>query len=158
MNDKPSKENGKVESDLLYSTEHVWIKKLAGDMALIGMTDRFQLTTGLVYICWLSPPETVLKAGESFGSMEAAKMAVDLISPVSGRVIETNQSLMSAPGPINTDPYNGGWMLKIKMNQPDELAKLMSPEDYAHLPSADCGDIPGISAEGLLRLIERREK
>ena len=154
MRDKPSEVNGKVEQDRLYSIENIWVKNLGNNMISVGITDKFQSTTGLISFCWLSLPETVLKAGESFGSAEAAKMTLDFITPVSGKVLEMNQSLVDMPQSINSAPY-AAWMLKIQMSKPEELEKLMSPEDYAQLQPAGCGDIPEISAEGLLRLIER---
>jgi len=155
MNEKSSDANRQVESDRLYSVEHIWVKNLGNNIVSIGMTDKFQSLTGDVYMCWLSPLLTDLKAGDSFGSMETAKMNVDLITPVSGKVLEMNQSLIEMPQSIKSAPY-AAWMLKIQMSKPSELEKLMPPENYAQLQPAGCGEIPEISAEGLLRLIERR--
>ena len=123
----------KVAPDRLYSLNHIWVNKLGSDTVLIGMTDKFQTLTGLVYNDWLSPPGAVLKAGESFGSVEASKINVDLLSPVSGRVIETNIQLMTLPQPINGDPYTYGWMLKIQLSNTAELDNLVAPMYYNYL-------------------------
>jgi glycine cleavage system H protein len=114
----------KVALDRLYSIEHIWVKNLGSDIVQIGITDKFQLLLSNIGKIMLNPPGKTLKAGESFGSVEAIKMNTDLISPVSGNVIETNQSILELSHIINADPY-GSWMLKVQLSDPSELSILV---------------------------------
>jgi glycine cleavage system H protein len=99
------------------------------------MSDPFQKLADWVRTVFLSPIGTNLIVDGPFGYIEADKMSVDLISPVSGKVINTNKPLMAMPSPINEDPYNTGWMLEIQLSKPDEMTKLVSPKYYVYLES-----------------------
>jgi glycine cleavage system H protein len=124
-----------VAMDRLYSIDHVWVKKLNDNIVQVGMTDPFQVLADRVKTCYLDPPGTLLSAEDTFGNVEADKMNADLITPVSGKILETNTGLMSIPAPINADPYGTGWTLQIQLSKPAELDNLVSPMYYAYLES-----------------------
>jgi glycine cleavage system H protein len=117
---------------LRYTKEHEWIK-LEGDVATIGITDFAQHELGdIVYV----EVETVgqpLNAGDVFGTVEAVKTVSDLFMPISGTITEVNPSLNSSPELVNTDPYEQGWMVKVKVSNADDVAALMDANAYKAL-------------------------
>ena len=123
-----------IPGDLKYTKDHEWIK-VDGDIATIGVTDFAQGELGdIVYI----EVETVgdeLQKEEVFGTVEAVKTVSDLFMPISGEVTEFNESLESAPESVNNDPYNAGWMIKVKISNPEDLEALLSAEDYEQIIS-----------------------
>ena len=101
-------------SDLKYTTTHEWVR-LSGDTATIGITDHAAHSlSDLVYLGLPSVGASV-KAGESFGEIESVKAVSDLNSPVDGEVIEVNSGLADDLTTINSDPYGGGWMVKVRL-------------------------------------------
>lgn len=116
-------------ADLKYSKEHEWIK-VEGDIAIIGVTDFAQ--EQLTDIVFVELPEKGKKveAGKQMAVIESVKSVSDIFSPVNGEVVEINEKLKDNPDIINKDPYGGGWMVKIKIENKDELNGLMSAEDY----------------------------
>ncbi|MBK8517702.1 MAG: glycine cleavage system protein GcvH [Saprospiraceae bacterium] len=119
--------------NLKYTKEHEWIR-LEGDEAYIGITDFAQNELGeLVYVEVDTVGETVPK-DEIFGTVEAVKTTSDLFMPVSGTILEFNSKIDEAdgdnPGLINEDPYGDGWIVKIKITNPDELQALLDAEAY----------------------------
>ena len=123
-----------VPASLKYTNEHEWIRIEDGDIAVVGITDFAQSELGeLVYI----EVDTVgdnLDKDEVFGTVEAVKTTSDLFMPVSGEVLEFNSELDETdgdnPGIINEDPYEKGWIVKIKMSNPEELDDLLDAEGY----------------------------
>ncbi|MCE5191146.1 MAG: glycine cleavage system protein GcvH [Actinomycetia bacterium] len=115
--------------DLKYDKEHEWVR-LAGDVAVIGISDFAQDQLGeVVYVDLPSAGDEVI-AGESFGEIESVKSVSELISPLSGEIVEVNDALGDAPETVNEDPYGDGWMLKVKVNDPAEVDELMSSDEY----------------------------
>ena len=116
-------------SELRYTKDHEWIK-LDGNIATIGITDYAQRELGdIVYV----EVETVgksLKAGEVFGTVEAVKTVSDLFLPVDGTITELNKDLANSPESVNNDPYGAGWMIKMTVNDPAEVGKLMDAAAY----------------------------
>jgi len=116
-------------AELRYTKEHEWIS-LEGDVATIGITDYAQKELGdIVYV----EVETVgdeVEADEVFGTVEAVKTVSDLYMPISGEILEKNEALEDAPETVNNDPYGEGWMIKVKVANPDDVAALLSAEDY----------------------------
>jgi glycine cleavage system H protein len=136
--------NSLVATDRLYSIEHIWVKTIAKNTARIGVTDKLQKIVGTASAALL-PVGNIINAGDVFGSLEAWKINMDLISPVSGEIIESNQDLaISTAGVrINMDPYGLGWMLEIKLSHPAELDNLVSPMYYAYLQTQNwTGAVP----------------
>ena len=114
---------------LRYTKDHEWLS-LEGDIATIGITDFAQKELGdIVYV----EVETIgkeMQAGEIFGSVEAVKTVSDLYLPVSGTILELNAALAGVPEAVNNDPYGGGWMIKMKVNNIDDVAALMDSVGY----------------------------
>ncbi|MCL2561804.1 MAG: glycine cleavage system protein GcvH [Rikenellaceae bacterium] len=118
-----------IPSDLRYSKDHEWIK-VDGDAAYIGITDFAQSQLGdIVFVDVPSVGET-LDAGDVFGSIEAVKTVSDLLLPLSGEVVEFNESLNDAPDAVNKDPYGGGWIIKVRINDMSQLDTLLDAEGY----------------------------
>jgi glycine cleavage system H protein len=115
--------------DLLFTKEHEWLR-LAGDTATVGISDHAQKELGDIVYVELPKPGTKYGSGESFGSVESVKAVSDLFLPVSGEVVEINEELGAAPEKINEDPYGAGWMIRIRLSNPEDTSDLMSPEEY----------------------------
>ncbi|MDA7854821.1 glycine cleavage system protein GcvH [Cyclobacteriaceae bacterium] len=116
-----------IPSQLFYTKDHEWVK-IEGDIATVGITDFAQGELGdIVYIEIETIGET-FSAEEVFGSVEAVKTVSDLMMPVSGEILSLNEALESTPELINTDPYEAGWLVKIKVE--DQGDHLLSAEDY----------------------------
>jgi glycine cleavage system H protein len=124
----------KVLKDLLYTEEHEWIAVEEG-VATIGITDYAQGELGDVVYVELPAVGTEVKQMESFGTIEAVKAVSDLFAPVSGSVVEINESLNDRPNLVNQDPYVDGWMIKIKLSDPSELENLLKSDAYKGLVS-----------------------
>ena len=121
-----------IPSQLKYTKDHEWIS-LEGDIATIGITDFAQRELGdIVYVEVETVGET-LKADEVFGTVEAVKTVSDLFLPVSGEIIEFNESLEDMPEEVNLNPYSKGWMIKMKVSNIDDLSTLLNPEQYQEL-------------------------
>ena len=121
-----------IPANLKYTKDHEWIK-IDGDVATIGITDFAQGELGdIVYVEVETEGETLAQE-ETFGTVEAVKTVSDLFMPVSGEVIEFNSDLESQPEVVNNDPYEGGWMIKVKMSDLSEVDGLLSADDYQNL-------------------------
>ncbi len=121
-----------IPQELKYTKDHEWVK-IDGNIATIGVTDFAQGELGdIVYVEVETVGET-MEREEVFGTVEAVKTVSDLFLPLAGEIIEFNESLEDTPEKVNTDPYGDGWMVKIKISDEDELAGLMSPEEYKDL-------------------------
>lgn len=116
-------------TNLLYTEDHEWAL-VEGDVVTVGITDHAQDALGDVVFVELPDLESDLVNGDSFGVVESVKAVNDLYSPCDGTVVEVNDQLVEEPELVNSDPYGAGWILKIKIDSPDALDHLMSPEDY----------------------------
>ena len=124
--------NINVPANLKYTKDHEWVK-VEGDVAVIGITDFAQHELGdIVYVEIETVGETLDKE-EVFGSVEAVKTVSDLFMPISGEVLELNENLDGNPELVNTDPYNEGWMVKVKISDASELEGLLDSEAYKAL-------------------------
>ncbi|MGF7396338.1 glycine cleavage system protein GcvH [Thermoanaerobacterium thermosaccharolyticum] len=119
----------KVLDGLYYSKNHEWVK-VESDKAYVGITDFAQHSLGDIVYAELPEIDTVLNAGDTLGTVESVKAASDVYCPISGKVIEVNQSVADDPSLLNSDPYEN-WMICVEMNDPSELDELMSPEEYS---------------------------
>ena len=121
-----------IPSQLKYTKDHEWIS-LDGDIATVGITDFAQRELGdIVYVEVETIGET-LNADEVFGTVEAVKTVSDLFLPVSGEIIEFNESLEDTPEEVNLNPYSNGWMIKMKVSNIDDLSALLNAEQYQEL-------------------------
>lgn len=119
-----------IPQDLLYTKEHEWVK-VDGDVATVGITDYAQGELGDIVFVEIETEGETLELDSVFGTVEAVKTVSDLFMPLSGEVIEVNKDLEGTPENINSDPYNSGWMIKIKLSNPEEVSNLLSPAGYA---------------------------
>jgi len=120
----------KAPDDLLYSKEHEWIQR-ESDVATIGITEHAQKELGDVVFADLPEVGATFNVNEAFGSVESVKAVSEVYMPVSGEVVETNESLLDAPEKINDDPYGEGWIIRIRLEKPAELKALMSSQEYS---------------------------
>ena len=116
-------------NDIKYTKEHEWVS-LDGETATIGITDYAQSQLGDIVFVEFPDINSEINQNETFGVIEAVKTVADLFAPVSGEIIEVNSSLEDSPNFINSDPYGSGWIIKIKINEPNEYNGLMSSDDY----------------------------
>ena len=115
--------------ELKYDKEHEWIK-VTDDVAVVGISDFAQDQLGEVVYVDLPAVGDEIVAGENFGEIESVKSVSELISPVSGEVVEVNDALGDTPETVNEDPYGDGWMVKIKMGDPAQVDDLMTADEY----------------------------
>ena len=121
-----------IPEHLIYSESHEWLQ-LESDIATIGITDFAQTELGDIVFAELPEVGEHLERSEAFGTLEAVKTVADLIAPASGEVLEVNDSLAEEAEQINEDPYGGGWLLKIRIDDAADLEDLLSAQDYADL-------------------------
>jgi glycine cleavage system H protein len=123
--------------DLRYSDQSQWVR-VSGDIATIGITDYAQRQLGEIVAVELPKPGGQFDAGQAFGTVESVKAVIEMFMPTSGTINEVNEALDDDPSQLNEDPYGKGWMVKTKSPSTNELARLMSSEEYAtHVASAD---------------------
>ena len=116
-------------SEVKFSKEHEWIK-LEGDIATIGITQpATEMLGDIVFVELPEKGSSVTKDGNA-GVVESTKAASDVYTPVSGEIIENNQSIVDDPGKINSDPENEAWFFKLKIKDKSELDSLMNKEEY----------------------------
>ena len=112
-----------------FTKDHEWLN-LQEDLAVVGITDYAQSQLGDIVFVEMPELSTNLTASESFGAIEAVKTVADLFAPVSGKVIEINENLDSSPELVNSDPYTEGWIVKLKIDNNDEINELMNYDEY----------------------------
>lgn len=119
--------------NIRYTKDHEWVKQEKDNVFLVGITEYAQRELGdIVYV----EVETIgksMEAGEVFGTVEAVKTVSDLFLPVSGTITELNPELANAPDLVNSDPYGKGWMIKLTVNDPAQVEKLLDAAAYESL-------------------------
>ena len=121
-----------IPDHLVYSESHEWLQQ-DSDITTLGITDFAQAELGDIVFVELPEIGEHIEKGEAFGTVEAVKTVADLLAPVSGEVLETNESLEEWAEQVNKDAYGAGWMIKIRIDDPDDLQHLLGPEEYAEL-------------------------
>lgn len=121
-----------VPADLKYTSEHEWIR-VEGDEIVVGVTDFAQGELGDVVFIEIETEGENLSRGDTFGTIEAVKTVSDLYMPVDGEVVEVNSALEDSPELVNSEPFRGGWMIRVKMSDPSQLDELLSAEAYSAL-------------------------
>jgi glycine cleavage system H protein len=114
--------------DYKYTKEHEWIQ-VNGKAGLVGITDHAQESLGDIVFVELPKVGTQLEAGKAFGTVESVKAVSELYAPASGKVVEVNEALNSAPEEVNKDAHKA-WMIKVELSNPAEASALLSAEDY----------------------------
>jgi len=121
-----------IPNELKYTKDHEWIA-IDGEIATVGITDFAQRELGDIVYVEIETVGELLKADEVFGTVEAVKTVSDLFLPVEGEILELNEDLETSPEDVNNDPYEKGWMIKMKVSNPSDLDKLLTSEDYKKL-------------------------
>jgi len=124
-----------IPANLKYTKDHEWVS-IEGDVATVGITHFAQKELGDIVYVEVETLDQTLDKDEVFGTVEAVKTVSDLFLPLSGEIIEFNESLESAPETVNSDPYGAGWMIKIKIADASEIDTLLSDEAYKQLIGA----------------------
>jgi len=119
-----------------YTKDHEWVL-VEGDTGTIGITDHAQKELGDIVYVDLPKVGATLEHGKSFGSVESVKAVSDIYAPVSGVVIEVNQTLAEAPEKLNDDPHGSAWLVRVKLKAADEIKQLMTAEDYQKYVGAE---------------------
>lgn len=119
----------KLPQDVKYTDDHEWAK-LEGDTATIGISDYAQDQLGDIVFVELPEVGNSFGKGDEFGSVESVKAVSELYMPLGGEIVEINPELEDAPEQVNSDPYSGGWMVKVKLTDPAEFEALMTQEAY----------------------------
>ena len=122
----------KIPNELKYTKDHEWIA-IDGDIAKVGITDFAQRELGDIVYVEIETVGELLKADEVFGTVEAVKTVSDLFLPVEGEILELNEDLETSPEDVNNDPYEKGWMIKMKVSNPNDVDNLLTSEDYKKL-------------------------
>jgi glycine cleavage system H protein len=115
--------------ELLYTKDHEWIRVENG-IGTVGITQHAQSELGDVVFVDLPKPGTPVQAKDAFGSVESVKAVSEIYSPIGGEIVETNPALNDRPEVVNADPYGEGWMVRIKIVNPEELKNLLTSMDY----------------------------
>ncbi len=121
-----------IPANLKYTKEHEWVL-VEGNTGTIGITDYAQGELGDVVFVDIDPALAEIRKGDSVGTIEAVKTVSDIFAPFSGKVLEINPALTDSPETVNTDPYGGGWMLKVEISDPAELDDLLDASAYQAL-------------------------
>lgn len=119
--------------ELKYTKEHEWVRDNGDGTVTIGITDFAQGELGDIVFVELEPEGSEFEQDEVFGTVEAVKTVSELYSPVSGEIVEINETLEDDPELVNSDPYGEGWMVKLKMSDASELDSLLTADDYEDL-------------------------
>ena len=121
-----------LPEDVRYTDDHEWAKK-NGDVVRIGISDYAQDQLGDIVFVELPDVGSSFEKGEEFGTVESVKAVSELYMPMGGEVTAINEALADAPETVNSDPYNGGWMIEIKASDPAELEAMKSKADYLEM-------------------------
>ena len=119
-------------NELKYTKDHEWVK-IDGDIAIIGITDHAQSELGDIIFIEFPEVNNRIEKTEPFGTIEAVKTVADLFAPISGKILEINEALEDSPELVNSDAYGEGWVVKVSVDNPNELKELLSSENYEKL-------------------------
>jgi len=122
----------KVPDTLQYTKDHEWVRR-EGELVVVGITDFAQSELGDIVFVELPQKGAALTAGKEFGTVESVKAVSEIFAPLTGEVVAVNDGLGDAPETVNNDPYEGGWILKMRPSKPEELEGLMTAAAYAKL-------------------------
>ena len=129
---------GTTPEDSRYAKSHEYVH-LEGDIGTIGITEYAQKELGDVVFVELPKVGAQLEHADELGSIESVKAVSELFAPVSGEVVEVNELLRDKPELVNTDPYGDGWMIRIRLSNPEEFEELMTAEEYEEYTEAEGG-------------------
>ena len=121
-----------IRENLKYTKDHEWIS-IDGDIATVGITDFAQSELGDIVYVEVDTVDENLNKDDVFGTVEAVKTVSDLFIPVSGEILEFNESLNDNPELINESPYDEGWIIKMKVENSDQLSELLDSKSYSEI-------------------------
>ena len=121
-----------IKENLKYTKDHEWVK-LDGNIATVGVTDFAQSELGDIVYVEVDTIDEILEKDQVFGTVEAVKTVSDLFLPMSGKIIEFNESLSDSPESINDSPYDDGWIIKVEVSNLEEINQLLNNNDYSDL-------------------------
>tara|TARA_B100001173_G_scaffold70949_1_gene60243 strand:+ start:335 stop:715 length:381 start_codon:yes stop_codon:yes gene_type:complete len=121
-----------IKENLKYTKDHEWVK-LEGNIATVGVTDFAQSELGDIVYVEVDTIDEILEKDQVFGTVEAVKTVSDLFLPMSGKIIEFNESLSDSPESINDSPYDDGWIIKVEVSNLEEINQLLNNNDYSDL-------------------------
>jgi glycine cleavage system H protein len=124
-----------IPENLKYTKDHEWVK-MEGDLAVVGITEFAQKELGDIVYVEVETIDEQIAEGDVFGTVEAVKTVSDLFMPIAGTVVEFNENLEGEPESVNEDPYESGWMIKIKPDGDNPLEGLLSAAEYSELIGA----------------------
>lgn len=119
--------------EIKYTEEHEWVQRIAEDRVRIGITDYAQQQLGDVVFVQLPELGEQVASGDSMGEVESTKSVSEIYAPVTGEVVARNEELEDQPELVNSDPLAGGWMVELKLAEPDQFAALLDAEAYRKL-------------------------
>lgn len=119
-----------IPTDLKYTQEHEWVRDNGDGTVTVGITDFAQSELGDIVFVELEPEGFEFDKDDVFGTVEAVKTVSELFAPVAGEIVENNEELEDDPEIVNNDPYEKGWMVKIKASDKSQIEELLSAEDY----------------------------
>jgi glycine cleavage system H protein len=126
-----------IPADLMFTNSHEWVKDEGDETVTIGITDHAQELLGDLVFVELPDIGDVIESGGEAGVVESVKAASDIYSPVSGEVIEVNEDLVDSPELVNEQPYDNGWIYKMKLNNASELDELLDAEAYTEVVESE---------------------
>lgn len=116
-----------------YTKEHEWIRPEPGNKGNMGLTDYAQSQLGDIVFLDLPAPGTQVEQSQKMGEVESVKAVSDIYSPISGQILEVNQTVIDEPALVNQDPYGNGWLVRLEISKPSELDALMDSDKYDEL-------------------------
>lgn len=119
-----------IPTDLKYTQEHEWVRDNGDGTVTVGITDFAQSELGDIVFVELEPEGFEFNKDDVFGTVEAVKTVSELFAPIAGEIVENNEELEDDPELVNNDPYEKGWMVKIKASDKSQIEELLSAEDY----------------------------
>lgn len=119
-----------LPTELKYAKSHEWIRQDEGDVYIVGITDHAQEALGDIVFVEPAEEGAELEAGDAASVVESVKAASDIYTPVSGEIVAFNEALEDAPETVNDEPYDGGWLFKIRISNESELDELLDAEAY----------------------------
>ena len=121
--------DSQIPMDLYYTDNHTWVL-VEGETGTVGITDYAQSELSEVVYVELPEVGAEVVQGAPFGTIEAMKTVAELISPVTGEVVEVNDAAENDPHIVNNDPYSDGWFIRVRLHDPEEVENIMTPDDY----------------------------
>jgi glycine cleavage system H protein len=122
-----------IPAELLYTKDHEWVRLHDDGTATVGITDYAQESLGDITFIEFPDEAAKFSVGDAFGVVESVKAASDLYMPLACEIIAINEAADEAPDLLNTDPYGEGWLVKIRLEDPQQLEQLLKPADYSAL-------------------------